>query len=146
MEEGADLGPVPIPWWRFMLIGAMLTALYFGVRALATYPQTHPAFIVPVTVLGGAVGLLVGRREAAVLCSRKRTGHRGRRSRRAVSKSTARSYLAGLIGTSLILARALSYSAMEWMMLGSLALMAGGAGHAWVMARHYERSGVSPVA
>ena len=63
-----------------------------------------------------------------------------------MSKSTARSYLAGLIGTGLILALALPYSAMEWMVLGSLALMASGAGHAWVMARHYERTGASTAA
>jgi len=143
MEEGADLGPVPIPWWRFLGIGAMIVAFYVGVRAVAASPQTHPALLGPVIVLGGAVGLLVGRREAAVLRSPQRTGHRGRRSRRAVSKSAARSYVAGLAGTGLILAQALSSSAMEWLMLGGVALTVGAAGHAWVMARHYERTGAN---
>jgi hypothetical protein len=56
-----------------------------------------------------------------------------------MSKSAARSYLTGLAGFGLILGQALSASAMEWMMLGGIGLMAGGAGHAWVMARHHER-------
>ncbi len=56
-----------------------------------------------------------------------------------MSKSATRSYVSGLIGSGLILAQALSASAIEWMLLGAFALMAGGAGHAWVMARHYDR-------
>ena len=146
MEEGADLGPVPIPWWRFLLISAMLIALYFVIRAVSTPHQTHPALLVPAVLLGGAVGLLAGRREAAVLSSPTRTGHRGRRGRRAVSTPAARSYVAGLTGAGLILAQALSPGAMEWMLLGGLALMVGGAGHAWVMARHHERVGTSSPA
>jgi hypothetical protein len=141
MEEAASLGPVPIPWWRFLLVGAMVVALYVGIRALAVSPQTHPAMLGPVIILGGTVGLLVGRREAATLGSPERIGHRGRRSRPAMSRSAARSYLAGLVGTGLLLARILSASAMEWMMLGTVALMVGGAGHAWVMARHHEQAG-----
>ena len=58
-----------------------------------------------------------------------------------MSKSAARSYVAGLAGAGLILAQVLSSSAMEWMMLGGVALMVGGAGHAWVMARHYAHLG-----
>ncbi|WP_426241369.1 hypothetical protein [Nocardioides sp. LHG3406-4] len=143
MEKGTDLGPVPIAWWRFLLVGAMCVALYFGIRAVSTTHQTHPAFFVPAILLGGALDLLAGRREVAVLSWPKRTGHRGRRSRRAVSKSAARSYVAGLVGAGLILARSLSSSVMEWMMLGTVALVVGGAGHAWVMERHYEQAGGS---
>ena len=56
-----------------------------------------------------------------------------------MSTSAIRSYVSGLMGSGLILAQALSASAIEWMLLGALALMAGGAGHAWVTARHYDR-------
>jgi hypothetical protein len=123
----------------------MLVALYFGIRAVSTPHQTHPTYLVPAILLGGAVGLVVGRRRRAVLRSPRRTGHRGRTRRRAVSGSVARSYVAGLTGTGLILAQALSPGAMEWMVLGTVALMVGGAGHAWVMARHYERDATDPA-
>ncbi|RYU14340.1 hypothetical protein [Nocardioides iriomotensis] len=56
-----------------------------------------------------------------------------------MSKSSARSYVAGLVGSALILAQALSAGAMEWMLLGGVALMVGGAARAWVRARHQER-------
>ena len=56
-----------------------------------------------------------------------------------MSKSAARSYVSGLVGSSLILAQGLSASAMQWMLLGGVALMVGGAARALVMARHYER-------
>lgn len=81
-------------------------------------------------VVGGALGLLVGPREAAVLWSSERTGHRGRRRRRAISRSAAQSYVAGLAGASLILAQGVSSNVMEWVMLGGVALMVGAAGHA----------------
>ena len=143
MEDAAESGPVAIPWWRFLLVGAMGAALYLGLRAVATPPQTHPALLGPVMVLGGAVGLLVGRREAGVMGSAKRLRHRGRGRRRAMSRSATRSYLAGLTGTGLILAQLLPANVMEWMALGLVALMVGGAGHAWVMARHHERAGTN---
>lgn len=60
-----------------------------------------------------------------------------------MSRSAARSYVAGLVGSALILAQSLPENAMEWMLLGGVALMVGGAGHAWVMARHYERAETS---
>jgi hypothetical protein len=61
-----------------------------------------------------------------------------------MSRSAARSYLAGLVGVSLILAQSLSSTGFEWLTLGGVALMVGAAGHAWVMARHFNRAGVSP--
>ncbi len=137
------MGPVPVPWWRYLLTSALMAAFYFGVRAVAAAPQTHPAFLGPAVVLGGAVGLLVGWREAAVLSSSAPTGDRRSRSRRAISKSAARSYFAGLVGIALILAQSLSSAGVEWLTLGGVALMVGAAGHAWVMARHYERARAS---
>lgn len=58
-----------------------------------------------------------------------------------MSKTAARSSVAGLTGAGLVLAQALSAGAMEWMMLGGVALMAGGAGQAWVLTRLHEPAG-----
>ena len=144
MDDAAVVGPVPIPWWRFLLLSGMGVALYVVVRAVATDPQTHPVLLAPAALLGGAVGLLVGRWDVAVLnrpsAPGRGVGRRGSRRRTAMSKSAARSYLVGLTGLGLLLARALSPDVMEWMMLGLVALMVGGAAHAWVMARHYEHA------
>lgn len=138
VDEDAALNPVPVAWWRFLILAAMLVALYFTIRAVSEAAQTHPVALVPAILLGAAIGVLVGRREAASLGAPKRVGHRGRRSRGSQSKSAARSAVVGLAGCGLILAQVFSTSAMEWVSLGGVALMVGGAGHAWVMARHYE--------
>jgi hypothetical protein len=139
VNKDADPGPVPVAWWRFLLLAAMVVALYFAIRAVSEPARTHPAVLLPGIVLGAAVGVLVGRRDAARLGASERIGHRGRRSRRPASRSAARSAVVGLAGCGLILAQVFSTSAMEWVLLGGVALMVAGAGHAWVMARHYER-------
>lgn len=139
VDENAALGPVPVAWWRFLVLAAMLVALYFTIRAVSTAAQTHPALLVPGVLLGAAIGVLVGRGEAATLGAPERIGHRGRRRQRALPRSAARSAVAGLAGCGLILAQVLSTRAVEWVLLGGVALMVGGAGHAWVMARHHER-------
>lgn len=142
MGTASDEGLVPVPWWRYLLMCALIAGFYFAVRAVAESPQTHPALLGPAVVLGGALGVAVGRRGAALLAEPLRTGHRGRR-RRAGSRRTGGPYLAGLTGVGLILAQTLSSTGFEWVMLGGVALMVGAAGHAWVMARRYERAGVS---
>ena len=139
MEAGAGVGPVPVAWWRLLGLGAMMIALYFVIRNVTASQQTHPALLVPAVLLGGAIGAVAGRRGVAALMSPRQTGHRGRRRRRAGSKSSAPAYFSGLAGLGLILAQGLSAGAMEWVMIGGTALMSGGAGHAWVMARHYGR-------
>jgi peptidoglycan/LPS O-acetylase OafA/YrhL len=139
VNKDADPGPVLVAWWRFLLLAATVVALYFTIRAVSESDQTHPALLVPGIVLGAAVGVLVGRREAASLQASERIGNRGPGSRRPASRSAARSAVVGLAGCGLLLAQVLSTGGMEWVLLGGVAVMVGGAGHAWVVARHYER-------
>ena len=160
MKRDAAAGPIALVWWRLLIVAAIFVAGYFAITvwlAPVFEPiQTHPAVLVPVILLSAAAGVLIGRLEAASLREPKegdqgghrrgravpaapgRPRHRGRRSKREVLKSASRFGLAGLTGCGLILAQVLPPSALEWLCLGGVSLMVGGAGHAWVMSRHYE--------
>ena len=131
---------MPISWWRFLLITALIIGLYFAVRFIVTPPQTHPALLLPAILLGAVLGALVATWEATADEGRRGDGG----SRRERTASEARWYLFGLTGLALVLAPLLPATTLEWLVLGLTALTAGGAGHAWVTARsRARRSGAS---
>ncbi len=160
MKENAAHVSVPAAWWRFLIVAAIFVSGYFAttvwLRPIFGPVQTRPAALVAVILLSAAAGVLAGRREAAAMSETVQTGprdrrsrrtvstepksprHRGRRSRKDVGRSAARAGLAGLAGCALILNQALPTSSLEWVFLGGVALGSGGAGHSWVMTRHYE--------
>lgn len=134
VQSTEETGPVPIPWWRFLLMTALITFIYFAVWYTVTPSRTHPAMLLPIIFLGAVLGILVAKWET--------TGHRDRggpRRGHRRSASEARWYVFGLAGGGLVLAQMLPATALEWLALGLTALTTGGASHAWVTARHRER-------
>lgn len=117
-ESTAVVGPVPA--WRLLLVTAMFSALYMVLPLALDDADRRPWLLVGGLVLGALVGVGMG----YVAPPQQGTP--------AKSSSVVRSTLAGLIGTGLILAQLLSPAALSWLLLATAALMAGGAGRAWV--------------
>jgi hypothetical protein len=126
VQSTDESGPDPISWWRFLLMTALFTCIYFGCRAIVTPPRTHPALLLLTILLGAVLGMLVAKWEMAIRSDRlgPRRGHRR-------SASQARWYLFGLAGTGLALSQVLPSASLEWLALGMTGVTTGAAGHAW---------------
>lgn len=108
---------------RMLAVAGMLVAVYFYGFFLGVPYRTHPLVLLVVVPAGWFLG---------VLSDRLGVGRLDRPRRARLTDAAARTFVIGLIGSSLLLAQLLPVTAMEWLVLGALGLVVGAAGQKWV--------------